>query len=61
MKTQPENPNTSKIKQIQEDIAVLKEELKKPHLTKDAEQDYDIKSLIIDKQAEIIELLTGQK
>ncbi len=61
MKTPLENANASKIKEIQQEIAVLKEELKKPHLTKDAEQDYDIKSLIIDKQAEIIELLIGQK
>ncbi|HTA26467.1 MAG TPA: hypothetical protein VK809_01670 [Bacteroidia bacterium] len=60
MTTPPENPNTFKIKQIQEEIAVLKEKMKKPHLTKDAEQDYDIKSLIIDKQAEIIELLIGK-
>jgi len=50
----------SKIKQIEAEIAALKENLKKPHLTKDSEGDYDIKSQIIDKQNEMIELLTEQ-
>lgn len=50
----------SKIKQIEEEIKELKYQLKKPHLTKDSEQDYDIKSRIIDKQNEMIELLTEQ-
>jgi hypothetical protein len=47
----------SKINELQEEINGLKEELKKPHLTKNSEQDYAIKSKIIDKQNEIIELL----
>ncbi|HTB31515.1 MAG TPA: hypothetical protein VK808_05790 [Bacteroidia bacterium] len=51
------HPSAAKIKVLNEDINKLKEELKYPHLTKDAEQDYDIKSRIIDKQAAIIELL----
>jgi phosphoribosylaminoimidazole carboxylase (NCAIR synthetase) len=48
----------SRIRQIEEEIKTLKESLKKPHLIKDAEGDYDIKSQIIDKQNEMIELLT---
>jgi len=47
-----------KMKQLEEEIKELKSQLKKPHLTKDSEGDYDIKSHIIDKQTEIIELLT---
>lgn len=46
-----------KIKQIEEEIKELREQLKKPHLTKSVEQDYDIKSHIIEKQNEMIELL----
>jgi hypothetical protein len=49
---------SSKIKQIENEIKALKEGLKKPHLTKDSEGDYDIKSHIIDMQTEMIELLT---
>lgn len=55
------NEVASQIKQMEEEIRVLKEELKKPHLTRDAEQDYDIKSRIIDKQNEMIELLLKQR
>jgi hypothetical protein len=50
----------SKIKQLKTEIAELKENLKKPHLTKDSEGDYEIKSQIIDKQNKIIEILTEQ-
>jgi hypothetical protein len=52
--------SSSKIKQIEEEIKELKEKLKKPHLTHSNEQDYDIKSHIIDKQNEMIELLMQQ-
>jgi len=47
----------SRIKQLQQEIKELKESLSKPHLTKNSEQDYTIKSQIIDKQNEMIELL----
>lgn len=49
--------SSSKIKQLESEINELKENLKKPHLTKDSEGDYDIKSQIIDKQNTMIELL----
>lgn len=45
------------IRQLEEEIKELRMQLKKPHLTKSSEQDYDIKSHIIDKQNEMIELL----
>lgn len=51
------NPN---IKQLEEEIKELRYQLKKPHLTKDSEGDYDIKSRIIDKQNELIDLLMQQ-
>lgn len=50
--------SNSKIKQLEKEIKDLKDALStKPHLIKDAEGDYDIKSHIIDKQNEMIELL----
>jgi hypothetical protein len=51
---------SQKIKKIEEEINILKAKLLVPHLTKSAEQDYDIKSIIIDKQNEMIELLIKQ-
>lgn len=49
---------SSQIKQLEEEIKQLKLELKsKKHLTLSSESDYDIKSHIIDKQNEMIELL----
>lgn len=49
------------LKQIEKDIKVLKAQLLKPHLlAKSPEQDLDIKSKIIDKQNEMIELLIKQ-
>ena len=51
---------SSKIKQLEEEIKDLKVQLKKPHLIKSNEHDYDIKSHIIDKQNEMIELLMLQ-
>ena len=48
------------IKQISEEIETLKLQLLKPHFTKSAEQDYDIKSQIIEKQNRMIELLMEQ-
>ena len=60
MKTGVEKTLTTaqqQIKQIQEEIKSLKLELLKPHFTKSAEQDYDIKSEIIEKQNQMIELL----
>ena len=46
-----------KIKQIEEELKDLKHKLEKYHLTKSSEQDYEIKSHIIEKQNELIELL----
>jgi hypothetical protein len=51
---------SSRIKQLESEINELKDSLKKPHLTKDLEGDYEIKSRIIDKQNEMIKLLTEQ-
>lgn len=49
---------SSQIKQLEEEIQQLKLELKaKNHLTASSEQDFDLKSHIINKQNEIIELL----
>lgn len=49
---------SSQIKQLEEEIQQLKLELKaKNHLTSSSEQDFDLKSHIINKQNEIIELL----
>ncbi len=45
------------ITQIEGEISDLKMKLQEPHLAKSVEQDYDIKSRIIDKQNEMIELL----
>lgn len=45
------------INQLEDEINDLKMKLQEPHLAKSAEQDYDIKSQIIDKQNEMIELL----
>lgn len=51
----------SQIKQLEEEIKQLKLELKaKNHLTLSSESDYDLKSHIIEKQNEIIELLMKQ-
>jgi|GEM_PF-3462314 len=60
MKTQLKKASSltlqQQIKQIEGEIIKLKKQLLKPHLTRSAEQDYNIKSQIIDKQNEIIEL-----
>ena len=61
MNTSSNNPSSSRIKELEEDINALKEELKKPHFTKSSEQDMDIKSRIIDTQNEMIELLLKQR
>jgi hypothetical protein len=50
-----------KIKQLEEEIETLREELKKLHFAKSSEQDYDIKSKIIDKQNEMIEMLIKER
>ncbi len=60
MKTQTKKASSltiqQQIKQIEGEIKKLKKQLLKPHFAKNAEQDYDIKSHIIDKQNEIIEM-----
>ena len=61
MNTPTNNPIAAQIQQMEEDIKTLKEELKKPHLIRDAEQNYGIQSRIIDKQNEMIELLIKQR
>jgi hypothetical protein len=62
MKTQSKQASSSKMKQLERDIAGLKaEQQSKIHLTKDAEQDYDIKSRIIDKQNQMIALFIKQR
>lgn len=48
------------IKQLNTEIKNLKKQLLKPHFVKNDEQDYDIKSHIIDKQNQIIELYIKQ-
>ena len=48
------------IKQLETEIKILKKQLLKSHFVKNAEQDYDIKSHIIDKQNQIIELYIRQ-
>lgn len=64
MKTQAAKASSltlqQQIKLIEGEIKKLKKQLLKPHFMKDAEQDYDIKSHIIDKQNEIIELYIKQ-
>ena len=51
----------SQIKQLEEEIHQLKLELKaKSHLTMSSESDLDIKTHIIDKQNQMIELLIKQ-
>ncbi len=64
MKAQPEKVFSltiqQQIKQIEREIVKLKKQLLKPHLTKSDEQDYDIKSYIIDKQNKIIDLYIKQ-
>lgn len=54
-------PHSSEIKKLEEEISELREELKKLHFAKSAEQDYDIKSKIINKQNEMIELLIKER
>ena len=60
MKTQSKKPALAKwqllIREKEEEIKSLKKQMEKPHFIKSSEQDYDIKSHIIDKQNEIIEL-----
>jgi hypothetical protein len=56
-------PSTLKeqISQLEEEIDDLKMQLLKPHLlAKSPEQDLEVKSKIIDKQTEMIELLIKQ-
>lgn len=60
MTTPSNKPLSSQIKLLEEEIKDLRNQLKTPHLTKSNEQDYDIKSHIIDKQNEMIELLMQQ-
>jgi hypothetical protein len=55
-KKQPPLRLQQKIKQLETEIKILKKQLLKSHFVKNAEQDYDIKSHIIDKQNQIIEL-----
>jgi hypothetical protein len=51
-----------KINQLEEELQDLKQQLRKPHFfAASAEQDYEIKSKIIDKQNEMIELLLRQR
>jgi hypothetical protein len=50
----------SKIQDIEEELNQLKIKLAEYHLIKSSEQDYDLKSQIIDKQNQIIELLIEQ-
>lgn len=61
MKEAPNKPDylnlQQQIKQIEEEVKTLKKELQKPHFAKSTEQDYDIKSHIIEKQNQMIELL----
>lgn len=61
MNTISKQTSSSRMKQLERDIAGLKAEMSKPHLTKDAEQDYEIKSRIIDKQSQMIALLLKQR
>ena len=44
------------IKQLQEELKQLKIKLTHPHIAKSQEDDYDIKSKIIDKQNQIIDI-----
>lgn len=64
MKAQTKNTKSlnwrQQIKQIEKEIKPLKDQLLTPHFTKSAEHDYDIKSQIIDKQNQIIEILIKQ-
>jgi hypothetical protein len=52
--------SSPQMQQLEEEIKELKEQLKKYHLTASSEHDYDVKSHIIDKQNEMIELLIKQ-
>lgn len=61
MKTPSKQASSSRMKQLERDIAGLKAELLKPHLAKSQEQDYDIKSRLIDKQTQMIALLLKQR
>ncbi len=53
--------STPRMQQLEKDIAGLKSELLKPHFAKSQEQDYDIKSRLIDKQNQMIALLLKQR
>lgn len=48
------------VKQLREEVTALKLQLLRPHFAKSAENDYDIKSVIIEKQTRMIELLLEQ-
>ncbi len=61
MKTTSKQASSSRMKQLERDIEGLKKEMLKPHLAKSEEQDYEIKSRIIDKQNQMIELLIKQR
>jgi hypothetical protein len=56
---EPASPASEQIiKQMEAEIKALKKELSnRLHLTKSAEQDYDIKSRIIEKQNILIEMM----
>ena len=61
MTTPSKQASSSKIAQLEKDIAGLKTEMNKVHFAKSQEQDYDIKSRIIDKQNQMIALLIKQR
>jgi hypothetical protein len=61
MGTSEKMPLSVRIKQLEEEIDELKIHLQKYHLIETPEQDFDIKSLIINKQNEMIELLIKQR
>jgi hypothetical protein len=61
MTTPSSSTLSSQIKQLEEEINELKIHLEKYHFTKSPEQDFDVKTRIIEKQNEMIELLIRER
>ena len=59
--TSNHHQHSTEVQKLEEEIETLREELKRLHFSKSAEQDYDIKSRIIDKQTEMIDLLIKER
>lgn len=61
METGSNSQTTLRVKELEEEINQLNIHLKRYHFTDTPEQDFDIKSQLINKQNELIEILMKQR